>query len=92
MDQAINETAAVAEAEVFMKLAAKELGTPTDDLSNARRTRFTREQNVFLPNTIAVANLEDPSLANATLPLFMGTEPLGEPTYFIVTEAANFFK
>ena len=42
IDQVIDETAALEEAEAFMKLSAKEAGTAVGDLSNARRARFTR--------------------------------------------------
>ncbi len=56
-----------------------------------RRSRFTREQNVFLPSTIRVRNLETPGRANATVPAFRGIGPDGEDdVWYIVTEAADY--
>ncbi len=90
VDQQLDQAAALTEAEQIINLANKDAGIATDDL-NARRVRFTKEENVFLKSALAVDNLEDPNLANVTLPLFQGVGPSGEPTYFIVTEAANFY-
>jgi hypothetical protein len=53
--------------------------------ANGRRT-LTPEQNVFLPNLLAV----DFAARTATLPLLRGIGPSGQPTYFIVTEAASY--
>ncbi|MEM6842258.1 MAG: hypothetical protein AAF632_08525 [Bacteroidota bacterium] len=87
----LDEVAAQKEAEEIMALAAEEIGLTSGTYINARRQQFTKEQNVFLPSALAVDNLEDPTLANVTLPLFKGIGPSGEETYFIITEAANFF-
>jgi len=53
--------------------------------------RFTREENVFLPSTIALDDLETPGEANATLPAFRGIGPDGRAdVWYIVTEADDF--
>ena len=89
----LDETAALQEAETLLSVAAEDLGIDQESFKNARRRpRFTREQNVFLKSTLALADLEDPDKANATLPMFKGIGPDGEADeYFIVTEAANFY-
>ena len=89
----LNETAALQEAETLLSVAAEDLGIDQESFENARRRpRFTREQNVFLKSTLALADLENPDKANATLPMFKGIGPDGEADeYFIVTEAANFY-
>jgi len=90
---ALDETAALKEAESILEVAAQDIGMAQEDYKNARfRPRFTREQNVFLKSTLALDNLEDPDKASATLPMFKGIGPDGEADeYFIVTEAANFY-
>ncbi len=90
---ALDETAALKEAEDLLGTASEDLGLPYDTYQSARRgERFTAEQNVFIKSTLAVDNLEDPDKANATLPMFKGIGPDGnDDVYFIVTEAANFF-
>jgi hypothetical protein len=55
-----------------------------------REHRFTDEENVFLASTIALANLEDPDEATATVPLFRGIDGDGEPVEYIITEASDF--
>jgi hypothetical protein len=56
-----------------------------------RRTRFTAEQNVFLPSTIALRDLETPGKASATVPAFRGYGPDGrDDVWYIVTEAADY--
>ena len=89
----LDETAALQEAETLLSVAAEDLGIDQESFENARRRpRFTREQNVFLKSTLALADLENPDKANATLPMFKGIGPDGEADeYFIVTEAANFY-
>ena len=56
----------------------------------ARRSRFSAEQNVFLPSTIAVADLRTPGEANATLPAFRGAGPDGRALWYLITEAADY--
>ena len=90
IDGGLNELAAMEEAEALLKAAAEETGKSAEELSNRRGGRFTEEQNVFLKSAIAVGDLEDPTKANVTLPLFKGIGPSGRPTYYILTETSNF--
>ncbi len=87
LSKKLDEKAALAEAESLVAEAAKAAGVSKESFSNARRTRFTREQNVFLPNALAI----DFEKATTTLPLLEGIGPSGQPTYYIVTEAANYY-
>jgi len=50
---------------------------------------FPENFSNFLPSAIALEDLRDPTLANATLPLYEGVGPDGSPTYFIITEATS---
>ena len=84
--RSVDEKAAAAEAETLLSELASSTGVSKESLANGRRTRFTPEQNVFLPNLLAV----DFKARTATLPLLRGIGPSGEPTYFIVTEAASY--
>jgi hypothetical protein len=86
-DKGINEKAALAEAEELFAQTAKDAGLSTESYANARKARFSREENVFLQSVLAV----DFKKATATLPLLKGIGPSGQPTYYIVTEAANFY-
>lgn len=90
VDQGLNEALAMEEMKSVMSAAADERGQTMDELTNARRRRFTREQNVFVRNAIAVNDLEDPTKANVTLPLFKGIGPSGNPTYYVLTETSSF--
>lgn len=55
-----------------------------------RPGRFTAEENVFLPSTVAVADL-DTDDARATVPLFQGIDPQGgTDEQYIITEASDF--
>ena len=87
LSKKLDEKAAKAEAENLLAEVAKAAGVSKERFSNARRARFTREQNVFLHSALAV----DFENATTTLPLLEGIGPNGQPTYFIVTEAANFY-
>ena len=84
--RSVDEKAAAAEAETLLSELASSTGLNKESLANGRRTRFTPEQNVFLPNLLAV----DFKARTATLPLLRGIGPSGQPTYFIVTEAASY--
>ena len=75
---------------VDRRVANQEIRQLLDARPARDRGRFTREQNVFLPSTIALDHLESPGLANATLPLYTGTGPSGERVHYILTEAADF--
>jgi len=58
--------------------------------ARAPATRFTPAQNVFLPSTIALRDLETPGKANATLPAFRGLGPDGRAdVWYLITEAAD---
>ena len=50
-------------------------------------TEFSDEQNVFLPSTVAIDFTYRE--ASATLPLFEGVGPDGEPVDYIVTDASD---
>lgn len=66
--------------------AAPGSGGPT--FNRAAVPRFTRAQNVFVKSALAIdLNAAAPTV---TLPLFTGVGPSGAPTYFIVTEAADY--
>jgi hypothetical protein len=87
VDKGLDEKAALAEAETLFAHTAKDAGLSAENYANARRARFTRDENVFLQSALAV----DFKNATVTLPLLRGIGPSGQPTYYIVTEAANFF-
>lgn len=78
------------EHSVDRRLAAREVRQILSGRPQRDRGRFTDEQNVFLPSTIAVRNLDSPGLADATLPLFTGVGPAGEEVHYIITEAADY--
>ena len=80
--------APVQEAREIVELAAQEANRTVADFNGSER-EFPEEFSNFLPSAIALADLRDPTLANATLPLYEGVGPNGEPTYFIVTEATS---
>ena len=90
VDPELNDSLAMEEMKSVMSVLAEETGQTMDEATNARRRRFTREQNVFVRNAIAVNDLEDPTKANVTLPLFKGIGPSGNPTYYILTETSSF--
>ncbi len=77
-------------SSVDRRVANQEVRAIRDSRPERDRGRFTSEQNVFLPSTIALADLESPGLANATLPLYTGTGPTGERVHYILTEAADY--
>lgn len=54
------------------------------------RGHFRSEDNVFLPSTLGLANLEDPDTANVDLPLYTGIGPDGGWVKYILTEAADY--
>ena len=78
----------IQEARSIVVAGAAEAGRTVEDFNGANRS-FPEEYANFLPSVIALADLEDPALANATLPLYEGVGPNGEPTYFIITEATS---
>jgi len=48
--------------------------------------RFSFKQNVFFPSALAV----DFKNKRVTLPVYKGIRPSGNPTFYIITEAADF--
>ena len=78
---------ALQEATALLGAQARLLGMNPDELMKARMAgRFSREQNVFLPAVVAI----DFKQRRVTLPLYKGIGPSGNPTYYILTEAADF--
>ncbi|SMB99824.1 hypothetical protein SAMN00120144_2784 [Hymenobacter roseosalivarius DSM 11622] len=83
------ETAALREADILLTEAARIAGISKAELLQARAPgRFTQQQNVFFPGALAVDFKR--SVPTVTLPLYKGLGPGGNPTYYILTEAANF--
>jgi hypothetical protein len=74
------------EAQALLATAAKESGRPS--YSEATAVKFKPSDNVYLKSALAV----DFTLgkATATLPLYKGLSPQGEPVYYIITEASDF--
>lgn len=48
--------------------------------------KFTAQQNVFFPSALVV----DFTAKRVTLPVYKGIGPSGNPTYYIITEAADY--
>ena len=86
-----NETAALQEADALLTETAALTGAKKEDLAQLRTAdaaaiRFPRSKNVFFPGALAL----DFTKKQVTLPLYKGIGPSGKPTYYILTEAANF--
>jgi hypothetical protein len=79
---------AVEEAQSIVEVGAAEAGRDVSDFNGASRT-FSVEDNNFLPSVISLDSLSNPKQASATLPIYEGVGPNGEPTYFIITEATT---
>ena len=81
-----------AAAEVEALLAAEGLsGDALREEQEDRENRFSAEENVFFPSTIALHDLEDPERASADVPLFLGVGPDGDADEeYIITEASDF--
>ncbi len=79
---------ALEEAQTIVELGAAEAGRTVEDFNGSDRS-FPTEYSNFLPSVIDLNDLTDPALANATLPIYEGVGPSGEPTYFIITEATS---
>ena len=86
----VDEKAALNEADLLLSTAGKQTGVSTGSVKSARSAvRFTPEQNVFFPSALAI-NFNAPQ-PTVTLPFYKGIGPSGNPTYYIITEAANFY-
>ena len=80
-------SAALREADVLLTEAARQAGVTKEALLQSRAPgRFTAKQNVFFPGAVAF----DFDKKWVTLPLYKGIGPSGNPTYYILTEAADF--
>ena len=79
--------AAMEEADDLLMTAAQQTGVSKESFaSNLVAARFTPEQNVFLPSAQAI----DFQQKTVTLPVYQGIGPSGSPTYYILTDAADF--
>lgn len=76
----------MAEITAIQATAARESGRPA--YAPGKGTPFKKSDNVFLKSALAVDFTF--RKANVTLPLYRGLGPSGAPTYFIITEAADF--
>lgn len=86
-EAASSESAQMREAESILTAAAKQIGISKKDFQrNLVAARFSPEQNVFFPSALAV----DFQKKTVTLPVYKGMGPSGQPTYYIITEAADF--
>lgn len=76
------------EADELLTTAAKERNISKEDFTKIliNDKRYSAEQNVFFPSALAV----DFSKKWVTLPVYKGIGPSGNPTYYIITEAADF--
>ncbi len=85
-DPGLDQPQALSEARELLAAA----GLDEEELQE-RLTRFSEEENVFLPSTIALDDLEDSETASAVVPLFSGVGPDGEADEeYIITEASDF--
>jgi len=84
---AADDPAALKEADALLAAQARQTGVSLADMMKTHAPgRFTRQQNVFLPGALAV----DFQRKTITLPLYKGIGPSGTPTYYILTDAADF--
>ena len=84
---ASGESAQMREANSILEAAARQMKMNKKDFQkNLVAARFSPEQNVFIPSALAI----DFQKKTVTLPVYKGTGPSGQPTYYIITEAADF--
>jgi hypothetical protein len=76
------------EVEGLLASAAKERNVSKEEFMKTLVDvdKFTAQQNVFFPSALAI----DFTNKLVTLPLYKGIGPSGNPTYYIVTESADF--
>ncbi len=87
LEAASGESAQMREAKSILAAAAKQMKMSKEDFEgNLVAARFSPEQNVFFPSALAV----DFQKKTVTLPVYKGTGPSGQPTYYIITEASDF--
>lgn len=84
-----SSSAALKEADVLLEAAAQQRNVSKEDFIKTLTDvkKFTAEQNVFFPSALAI----DFTNKTVTLPVYKGIGPSGNPTYFIITEAADFY-
>ncbi len=82
------QNAMLNEAEELMTAAAQQRNLSKKDFRKMLidDNRFSAAQNVFFPSALAV----NFSNKNVTLPVYKGVGPSGNPTWYIITEAADF--
>ncbi len=76
----------IAEVKAIQAVIAKESGRPA--YAAGKGVNFKASDNVFMKSALAVDFTF--RKASVTLPLYRGVGPSGQPTYFIITEAADF--
>ncbi len=83
-----NNSAYIKEADELLATAAQQRGVSKEDFMKTLvdKGKFTSEQNVFFPSALAV----DFTKKWVTLPVYTGIGPSGKPTYFIITEGADY--
>jgi hypothetical protein len=83
-----NNSAYIKEADEILATAAQQRGVSKEDFMKTLvdKGKFTSEQNVFFPSALAV----DFTKKWVTLPVYTGIGPSGKPTYFIITEGADY--
>ncbi len=83
-----NNSAYIKEADELLATAAQQRGVSKEDFMKTLvdKGKFTSEQNVFFPSALAV----DFTKKWVTLPVYTGIGPSGNPTYFIITEGADY--
>lgn len=81
-------TNGLTEADQLLTTAAQQRNVSKEDFMKnlVDKAKFTAAQNVFLPSALAV----DFTKKWVTLPVYKGIGPSGQPTYFIMTESADF--
>ncbi len=85
-----NSSAALKEAHGLLASAAQQRNVSKEDFMKilVDDKRFTPAQHVFLRSTLAVDFTENKP--TVTLPVYKGIGPSGNPTYYVLTEAADF--
>ncbi len=83
-----DNTNGLIEADQLLATAAQQRNVSKDDFMKTLvdKAKFTAAQNVFFPSALAV----DFTKKWVTLPVYQGIGPSGKPTYFIMTESADF--
>ncbi len=76
------------EVDILLTTAAQQRKISKEDFMKTLvdTKKFTSEQNVFFPSALAI----DFKKKWVTLPVYQGIGPRGNPTYYIITEAADF--